>query len=124
MVSLEKPPACCAPAWVQVRLLLLDGASPDDVLLALLHGALLQRELGHGRTAEEGALARAAGDIAGEGRLELVRRTLDAARVEMGVFGQAVRAAGWDVDSASHAEDEVSRLVFEDHPPHTHSAAA
>jgi len=90
-----------APAS-EVRVLMLEGAAEDDVLLALLHGAILFREVA------------CAGAIAGGGGDALLSRTLDRARSELRPFVSAARAAGWDLETASNAEDEVSRLVFED----------
>ena len=86
----------------EVHVLLADGARPSDVLLAFVHATLLQRELtAHAHAAE---------------RPDLVRTTMRDAHECMRGFDGALRAAGWDVESAYHLEEAHARIVFVSDP--------
>ena len=94
----------------EVLVLLLEGAAPRDVLLAILHAGLVQQRQAQQRQA---ALASPAASPSGPpvGH-HLVRALLAEARRRLPAFADELERAGWDLDSASRLEELPSRVSF------------
>lgn len=81
----------------EVRVLLLEGATPSDILLALLHAGIAQREL---KFSDRSFAPNS------------VRDWLQEAQDRLPIFTSQLLQSGWDIDSASKLEDSPSRLIF------------
>jgi hypothetical protein len=99
----------------EARVLMLEGAGPYDILLALLHAGLVTRHCaaeGWAERATDAATGR--GDGGGADERCTTRRLLLEAQDGASAFADALRLAGWDVRSASRLEELPSRLSFPD----------
>ena len=86
-------------ASAEVRVLMLDGANGDDVLLALLHAGLMRPHV----LGAEGSHTDSS---------RLTRARLGEARELAPDLSMALEAAGWDLSSALKLEESPSRVSF------------
>ena len=122
-----------AHAWppnAEIRVLVLDGASPNDILLALLHATIIQRQIArssgkfvsppsvdqcpHSRVGGSTGDGLGSMDESWMDEVTVVAETLQRALREYEPFISSLCAAGWDLETANYVEDEVSRLAFSD----------
>ena len=82
-------------AAAEVRVLMLEGASSDDVLLAMLHAELMRTPTSDGA------------DVAMS-----TREKLQEAQGMLADLSRAMAEAGWDLTSAVKLEDTPSRVSF------------